>query len=98
MAAHRRKNAWVFLKGRHDLPPIGARVELVERRQARLAGPDGGSGGPYAWAMFPETPYGTYTVRVDLPDGGRRAARLVVDASLDSITLDAAENAESPRL
>lgn len=79
---------WVFLKGSGETPPTGAVVELVERRQARRAGPDGGSGGHYAWAIFPETPYGSYTVRVTHTDGRHQQARLTVDASANSVTLD----------
>jgi hypothetical protein len=82
-----RREAWVFLKGRDAGSAFGATVELVERRDRRVAGPKG-AGGPYAWATFPETPYGVYTVRVTYPSGQEQRGRLVVDATSHSITLE----------
>ncbi len=88
MLGRRKREAWVFVKGDENTPPTGAMVELVERRQTYRAGPNGGSGGPYAWAVFPETPYGAYTVRVTYPDGRRAQARLTVDAAANSVTVE----------
>jgi hypothetical protein len=88
MLGRRKREAWVFIKGDGETPPVGAAVELLERRQTRRAGPDGGSGGPYAWAIFPETPYGAYTVRVTYADGRRAQTHLTVSASANSVTLD----------
>jgi hypothetical protein len=88
MLGRKKREAWVFVKGGGETPPSGVVVELVERRQTRRAGPDGGSGGPYAWAIFPETPFGAYTVRVIYPDGRRAQARLTIDAGSNSVTLD----------
>lgn len=84
----RRRDAWVFLKGRSGTSAVGARVELVEVQKVRRAGPDGGSGGPYAWAVFPETADGAYTVRVTYPSGIQQTARLNVSETAQAITLD----------
>jgi hypothetical protein len=83
-----RRDAWVFLRGRTVSSAVGATVQLAERHQSRRAGPDGGAGGPYAWAIFPETPHGTYTVHVTYPSGASQSARLVVDATRHTVTLD----------
>lgn len=69
---------------------MGATVELVEARRTRRAGPDGGAGGRYAWARFPQTADGVYTVRVTYPSGQRQTARLVVSDAAQAITLDEA--------
>lgn len=81
------RDAWVFLKGRTETSAIGASVELLGRRGVRRAGPDGGSGGGYAWAIFPGTPSGTYTVRVRYPSGLTASAALTVDAVRHTVTL-----------
>lgn len=83
----RRREAWVFLKGRTATSAHGATVELVERRTRRLAGPHGASS-PYAWTTFPETPFGAYTVRVTYPSGASQTARLHVDETSHTVTLD----------
>jgi hypothetical protein len=88
MLARHRRDAWVFLRGRAGSSARGATVELAERGVTRRAGPDGGGGGPYVWAVFPETPHGEYTVRVTFPSGDQQTARLIVDAVRHSITLD----------
>ena len=88
MVGSARRDAWVFLRARTGSSAVGAAVELVERRLTRRAGPEGGASGPYAWATFPETPHGTYTVRVSYPSGASQTARLVVDRVRHSITLD----------
>jgi hypothetical protein len=85
-----RRDAWVFLKGRTETSAIGASVELVGRRGVRQAGPDGGFGGGYAWAVFPDTPHGAYTVRVRYPSGVTASAALTVDAVRHMITLEEA--------
>ena len=87
----RRADAWVFLKGLTDTSALGARIELVERRTERRAGRDGGSGGGYAWAVFPETAHGVYTVRVTYASGARQSGRLVVSDAANSITLTEGE-------
>jgi hypothetical protein len=84
--AHRRE-AWVFLKGHDTAGAFGATVELVERHERRIAGPQG-AGGPYVWVTFPETPYGAYTVRVTYPSGEQQQGRLVVDGIAHTITLE----------
>ena len=83
-----RRDAWVFLKGRTETSARGASIELVERRVVRRAGDGQSAGGPYAWAIFPETPHGAYTVRVTYPSGAQQGARLVVDEVRHTITLD----------
>ena len=83
-----RRDAWVFLKGRTATSALGARVELVEVRRRRRAGPDGGSGGAYAWTVFPETPHGDYTVRVTYPSGVRQTAQLTVNETVHAVTLE----------
>jgi hypothetical protein len=83
-----RRDAWVFLKGRTPTSALGARVELVEARKRRRAGPDGGSGEPYTWAVFPETPHGDYTVRVTYPSGVRQTAQLTVNETTHAVTLE----------
>jgi hypothetical protein len=83
-----RRDAWVFLKGRTETSARGATVEIVERRASRRAGDSQSAGGPYAWAVFPETPHGAYTVRVTYPSGAHQTARLVVDAVRHTVTLD----------
>ena len=82
MLGRRKREAWVFIKGDGETPPVGAAVELLERRQTRRAGPDGGSGGPYAWAIFPETPYGAYTVRVRAVDAAGNATIVTAPVSV----------------
>lgn len=82
-----RREAWVFLKGHSTADAFGATVELVERRERRIAGPQG-AGGPYVWVTFPETPYGAYTVRVTYPSGQEQQGRLVVDGTAHTITLE----------
>ena len=84
----RRTDAWVMLKGLTETSAVNARVELVERRAERRAGADGGAGGGYAWAVFPATPHGVYTVRVTYPSGARQSGRLVVGDAANSITLE----------
>jgi len=83
-----RRDAWVFLRGRTATSAVGARVELVEARKTRRAGPDGGSGGAYAWAIFPETAAGVYTVRVTYPSGVRQTAQITVNETTHAVTLD----------
>jgi hypothetical protein len=83
-----RRDAWVFLKGRTVTSAVGARIELVEARKTRRAGPDGGSGGAYAWAVFPETAHGGYTVHVTYPSGVRQTAHLTVNVIAHAVTLD----------
>ena len=87
----RRTDAWVMLKGLTDTSAVDARVELVERRVLRRAGADGGAGGGYAWAVFPATPHGSYTVRVTYPSGARQSGRLVIGHAANSITLEERE-------
>lgn len=87
----RRRDAWVYLKGLTETSAIGAEVELVERHAHRRAGPDGGFGGGYAWAIFPETPDGTYTVRVTYPSGARQQGRLIVRGPTHLLRLDEAD-------
>jgi hypothetical protein len=82
-----RREAWVFLRGHDTISAFGATVELVERRERRIAGPQG-AGGPYVWVTFPETPYGAYTVRVVYPSGQEQQGRLVVDGTTHAITLE----------
>jgi hypothetical protein len=67
---------------------VGARIELVGARMTRRAGADGGFGGPYAWAVFPMTPEGHYTVRVTYPSGVQQTARLTVDETRHTVTLE----------
>ena len=74
--------------GRSESSALGARVELLEARAQRAAGPKGGTGSPYAWAVFPGTRDGVYTVRVTYPSGARQSARLVVSDVTHSVTLD----------
>jgi hypothetical protein len=88
MATSRRRDAWVFLKGRTVSGANGATVELVERHLSRRAGQGGSAGGPYAWVTFPETPHGAYTVRVTYPSGAAQTARLIVDGRRHAVTLD----------
>lgn len=83
-----RRDAWVMLHGYRDDSAMGARVELVERKQQRVAGPDGGAGGGYAWAIFPVTPHGRYTVRVTYRSGTHQHASLTVDRVTHLITLE----------
>jgi len=83
----RRREAWVFLKGRRADSAYGATVELVERRRRGVAGPMG-AGGPYVWVTFPETPFGDYLVRITYPSGAIQTGRLVVDQSSHAITLE----------
>lgn len=84
---HHRRDAWVFLRERAANSAAGARVTLVEARSERIAGRDGGGGG-YAWAIFPETAHGVYTVQVRYPSGARQSGALVVDGVQHQITLD----------
>jgi len=86
--AGNRRDAWIFLKGRTETSARGASVELVERHATRRAGEGQSAGGPYAWVTFPETPHGTYTVRVTYPSGAHQSAHLVVDGVRHTITLD----------
>ncbi|MGH2587205.1 MAG: hypothetical protein ACRDJE_20005 [Dehalococcoidia bacterium] len=88
MFGRKRRDAWVFLKGRDGRSPVGATVRLVERRVSRQAGLERNAGGAYAWTIFPETPHGAYTVLVTYPSGAEQTGRLVVDASAHSVTLD----------
>ena len=88
MFGRRRRDAWVILRGRSETSALDARVELVEARAERRAGADGSAGGPYAWAVFPETRDGVYTVRVTYPSGAQQHGRLVVDETAHSVTLD----------
>lgn len=83
-----RRDAWVMLHGRDGESALNARVELVGQRGVRCAGPDGGSGSGYAWAVFPETPHGSYTVCVTYPSGATQTARLTVDGVTHMVTLD----------
>ena len=87
----RRRDAWVMLKGRTEESARDALVELVEARVQRRAGPDGGAGGPYAWAIFPETSHGVYTVRVTYRSGALQTGRLVVGPSTHLVTLEEPE-------
>lgn len=83
----RRREAWIFLKGRRTNSAYGATVELVERGTRGIAGPKG-AGGPYAWVTFPETPYGSYTVRITYRSGTTQTGRLVVDETHHAVTLE----------
>lgn len=85
---HRRRDAWVFLRGRAGESAIGAGVTLLEAGRERVAGRDGGAGGGYAWAIFPETAHGVYTVEVRYPSGVTQTGTLLVDGVHHQVTLD----------
>jgi hypothetical protein len=87
MVGGRRRDVWVFLKGRDGRSPHGAVVELADRASVRRAGLVGQSG-PYLWMVFQETPHGSYTVRVTYPSGAQQTAHLTVDQVVHTITLD----------
>jgi len=82
-----RRDAWVMLRECAVGSAVGARVVLVEARRALRAGARGTAGPGYAWAIFPETPYGTYTVHVTYPSGVRQTGHLTVDATVHLVTL-----------
>jgi hypothetical protein len=84
----KRRDAWVFLRCRAEGSAIGARVELVEARRELRAGEDRNRGPGYAWVIFPETAYGTYTVRVTYPSGAQQSGHLLVNETVHLITLD----------